>query len=153
MVYTICYQMVRDHHEAQNLAQETFLSAFRHIDGCPPDSYKPWLARIASNKAKDFLKSAYARRVNVCGEDELRLLPARDAPDEAYLAKETRQTVCGCIEALKEPYRMVCQLYFLEEKNAEEISSLLGRPIKTVQTQLYRARGLLKEQLKEERGA
>ena len=63
LVYTICYQMVRDHGEAENLAQETFLSAYPHRDAAPPRKLKPWLARIATNKAKDYLKSAWARRV------------------------------------------------------------------------------------------
>ncbi len=63
LVYTICYQMVRDHLEAQNLDQETFLAAFTHIDRCREEEMKPWLCRIAANKAKDHLKSAYVRRV------------------------------------------------------------------------------------------
>ena len=54
LVYTICFQMVRDHHTAEDLAQETFLSAYSHIDRCPEESLRPWLARIATNKAKDW---------------------------------------------------------------------------------------------------
>ena len=42
LVYTICYQMVRDHFEAQNLAQETFLAAFTHIDRCREEEMKRW---------------------------------------------------------------------------------------------------------------
>ena len=71
LVYTICFQMVRDHHTAEDLAQETFLSAYSHIDRCPEESLRPWLARIATNKAKDYLKSAYNRRVTATEDSSL----------------------------------------------------------------------------------
>lgn len=64
LVYTICRQLVADEGYAQDLTQETFLSAWRSMDRCPAGYEKQWLARIASNKAKDYLRSAWARRVN-----------------------------------------------------------------------------------------
>ncbi len=51
------------------------------------------------------------------------------------------------IETLREPYRQVCRLYFLEEKKPEEIALALGRPVKTVHTQIARARQILRSQL------
>ena len=60
LVYTVCHQLVPDVQEAQDLTQETFLAAWRAIDRCPPGFEKQWLARIAANKAKDYLKSARA---------------------------------------------------------------------------------------------
>ena len=62
LVYTVCHQLVPDEGDAQDLAQETFLAAWRAIDRCPPGYEKQWLARIASNKAKDYLRSAWVRR-------------------------------------------------------------------------------------------
>ena len=58
LVYTVCYQLVRDVHTAEDLAQDAFLSAWLHRDDCRPDARKAWLCRIAVNKAKDYLKSA-----------------------------------------------------------------------------------------------
>ena len=81
-VFTICFQLVRDRGEAQNLAQEAFLSAYRHIDSCAPEHYRPWLARIAANKAKDALKSAYHRRVQAPGDEEMDRLTRDLGPDE-----------------------------------------------------------------------
>ena len=49
LVYTVCHQLVPDAGDAQDLAQETFLAAWRAIDRCPPGYEKQWLARIASN--------------------------------------------------------------------------------------------------------
>ncbi len=150
LVYTICFQMVRDHFEAQNLTQDTFLSAYTHIGSCREEDLKPWLARIAANKARDYLKSAYARRVQLEDEDS----PERpdtpeDSPDNRYIAAEGEQIIRDKIYSLKEPYLQVSVQFFLQEKSVAEIARALGRPPKTVQTQIYRARLMLREMLKE----
>ena len=106
LVFTVCYQLVHDYHESQNLTQETFLAAYRHIDTYQGENYKPWLIRIASNKAKDYLKSAYARRVQLdydsVGEQ---MIDMRAGPDDAYIQKETSAAILQAIESLKEPYQ------------------------------------------------
>ncbi len=152
LVFTVCYQLVRDYHEAQNLTQETFLSAYQHLDGYKGDNYKPWLIRIASNKAKDYLKSAYVRRVQYTLEEENAPEPVSLAPLPAALteAKEGEQLAREAIEQLGEPYHQVCTLYFLGERSVEEIAKELDRPKKTVQTQLYRGKILLQQRLREE---
>lgn len=150
LVFTVCYQMVQDYQEAQNLAQDTFLSAYQNIDRCPADSYRPWLCRIAANKAKDYLKSAYNRRVTASGDETLDLLPAGGSPADLVIEREGAQRVKELIHSLKEPYQKVSILFFLEEKTVEEIAQRLDRPPKTVQTQLYRAKRILQQQIREE---
>lgn len=116
LVFTICYQFVKDYHEAQNLSQETFLSAYRHIDNYQGDNYKPWIARIATNKAKDYLNSAYSRRVTLAADEEtsvetiasIRQDDPSEQPDEVYISKESSGTIEQMIRSLKEPYREVC---------------------------------------------
>ena len=153
LVYTICYQMVRDHHTAQDLAQETFLSAYRSIDTCPPEYTKPWLARIATNKAKDHLKSAYHRRMYPTEDEALpeagsALFLRPEQPEDTAQQQDMLAHIQKHILLLEEPYHKVSVLYFLEEKTVEEIAVLLGRPSKTVHTQLYRAKHLLQQNLK-----
>lgn len=140
----------RDYQEAQNLAQETFLAAYRSIDRCPPGHYKPWICRIAANKAKDHLKSAYARRVSAPGEEALDALPGPRQPRRSVPRGGGRSPHPGTHPALPEPYHKVSILYFLEEKPVEDIAKRLNRPKKTVQTQLYRAKQILREQLGKE---
>jgi len=62
LVFTICYQLVQDYHEAQNLAQETFVSAFTHIDSVSEQNLRAWLGRVAANKNKNFFHSAHKKR-------------------------------------------------------------------------------------------
>ena len=134
LVFTVCYQLVHDYHESQNLTQETFLSAYRHIDTYQGDNYKPWLIRIASNKAKDYLKSAYARRVQL-DDDSVgeQMIDMRAGPDDAYIQKETSAAILQAIHNLKEPYQKAVSMYFLEEKSAEEIADLFDLDINYVQ--------------------
>lgn len=151
LVFSICYQLVRDYHEAQNLAQDTFVAAFAHIDTVTEQNLKAWLARIASNKAKDYLKSAYNRRVSLSEDmSELDVLRCESSPEQLCLEGEGAAHIRALILQLKEPYLNVSVLFFLEEKSIDEIVLALERPKKTVQTQLYRARLALQEKLKEE---
>lgn len=159
LVFTICYQLIKDYHEAQNLTQETFLSAYTHIDSCDSEHYKPWLARIATNKAKDYLKSAYVRRVRLEEEDEsgtsvmeMGQQVVGTAPMgviEETENKEAVEAIKSHVFALKEPYLQVSVMFFLESQDVESISRILNRPKKTVQTQIYRAKQMLKEAIRE----
>ena len=129
-----------------------FLSAWMHRDDCPPGSYKPWLARIAANKAKDHLKSAYHRRVHAEEDEKLPILAGADpaqGPEQQALAKDGAARIEADIRALKEPYHLVSVAYFLEQKPPEQIAQELGRPVKTVHTQLARARRMLQQKLQE----
>ena len=134
LVYTVCHQLVPDEGDAQDLAQETFLAAWRAIDRCPPGYEKQWLARIASNKAKDYLRSAWVRRVNTPGDDAM-----------------SEETLTGKILGMREPYRTPCRLMLLEGRTAAEAAALCGRPQKTVEAQIYRAKKMLAEQIRQER--
>lgn len=153
LVYTICYQFVGDPQLAEDLAQETFLSAYTHRGDCPPGSYKPWLARIAANKAKDYLKSAYRRRVSASEDDAFETLAhtGKDPPpEELVLTRDEAARAKAAILALKEPYHQAAVMFFLEERDIGEIAAVLHRPPKTVHTQIYRARILLRDALKGE---
>ena len=150
LVYTVCYQMVKDKQIAEDLTQETFVSAYNHIDSCSPLKYKPWLVRIASNKASDYLKSAWKRRVTVTDEfddENITLI----STEEKLISIEEIKEIKALINSLKEPYLFVSQLYFIEDKTPEEIASILNRPIKTVNTQLYRSKKLLQQKINERR--
>lgn len=150
LVFTVCYQLVRDYHEAQNLTQETFLSAYRHMDAYQGESYKPWLIRIASNKAKDYLKSAYFRRVDVTDEMESKVSGTEASAEELAVSSEMVRVIQQKILSLEEPYHKVAVLFFLHGLTPEEIAEKLDRPRKTVQTQLYRAKLKLQQFVKEE---
>ena len=149
LVYTICFQFVRDAAAAEDLTQETFLSAYLHRDAIPPGYERQWLGRIAANKAKDHLQSAWTRRCVLPGDENL---PPGLAPpaEEAVLGQAGSAAICAAIEALREPYGSVCRLCLLQERTPEEAARLLERPVKTIHTQLYRGKHLLRQILGKE---
>ena len=146
LVYTVCHQLGPDVQEAQDLTQETFLAAWRAIDRCPSGFEKQWLARIAANKAKDYLQSAWNRRAVLPGDEGI---PPGLAPpaEEVVLERAGADDIRAAVAELKEPYRPVCRLCLLEEKSPEEAALALGRPVKTIHTQLSRGKRLLRERL------
>lgn len=148
LVYTICFQFTREHYIAQDLTQETFLSVYTHLDSCPKENPKAWIARVATNKAKDYLKSAYNRRVQMTSDDAMpnegALFLSACKPEENLETSEGCQVISEEIHNLKEPYHQVAVLHFLQDFSVAEIAQYLGRPKKTVQTQIFRARQQLR---------
>lgn len=151
LVYTICFQLVRDASTAEDLTQETFLAAWVHREAVPAGYERQWLGRIAANKAKDHLQSAWNRRSVLPGDEAM---PPGLAPpaEEVALQRTGADAIAAEIEALKEPYRPVCRLCLLEEKSPEEAALALGRPVKTIHTQLSRGKRLLRERLERSGG-
>ena len=138
LVYTVCHQLVPDVGDAQDLTQETFLAAWRAIDRCPPGFEKQWLARIAANKAKDYLRSAWVRRVNTPGDEVLALegAPPEFDPEQKVLDEMGREELTQRILCLREPYKTPCTLCLLQGKSPGEAARLCGRPPGTLSAQL-----------------
>lgn len=153
LIFTVCNRFVRDYQEAENLTQETFLTAFRAIDNFVGSNYKPWLVRIATNKCKDFLKSAYYRTTEATEQETLERFEDSGTVYEEVETSERVLQIRNACDSLKPPYREVALLHFIEDKSFDEISLELNRPLKTVQTQGYRARDKLQKMLKEEIGS
>ena len=111
LVYTVCHQLVPDVGDAQDLTQETFLAAWRAIDRCPSGFEKQWLARIAANKAKDYLRSAWVRRVNTPGDEVLALegAPPGLEPEQQVLDTLGAEELTRMILDLREPYKTPCR--------------------------------------------
>ena len=156
LVYTVCLQFVHNPHTAEDLTQDTFLSAFSAIDRCEPQYYKQWLVRVAANKCKDHLKSAWVRRVEAPGDDampEPSTSPGSDTgdPAEQLANRAGAEELAELVRALREPYGRIAVLYFLEHKETAEIAALVGRPPATVNSQLWRAKNLLRQQILERR--
>ena len=145
LVFGICVKLTGDYFAAQDLAQETFLAEYRSRNQFDGENAKAWICRIAANKCIDYNREAARRMVPT--EDEL--LESSEAPDHSpeqiYMEREVRQKLDARCRSLKEPYGEVARMYFCEEKKAEDIALVKKISVKTVQTQIYRARDMLRE--------
>lgn len=148
LVYNICYKTTGNQFDAQDLTQDTFLSAYKNLDRFDRVHERAWICRIASNKALDYLKSSQ-RRV-VCEEDTffMEVQDTHAGPEETYLQQESKQYVIHVCQQLKSPYREVALAHFYEEKTAAQIAMEQEKNLKTIQTQIYRAKTMIKKIMK-----
>ena len=152
LVFSICYKLTKDYFIAEDLTQETFLSAFQHPDSFQGGNEKAWICRIATNKCIDYQKQA-GRRAVPTEEVGTELEMTRcETPESEYLEKEVKSRLLEECRQLKPPYDEIATLYFYEEKRADEIAVAKKKNGKTIQTQIYRARGMLRKVFGEERG-
>jgi RNA polymerase sigma-70 factor (ECF subfamily) len=148
LVYSICFKIVNDYFEAEDLAQETFISAFRHLDTFDCQYEKAWLCRIATNKCLDYLKKSDRKSIPTEEDYFLTQVNKEPTPEENILELEARKQLSDRCKHLKSPYKEIALDYFYNEISAAEIAAKTGKNIKTVQTQIYRARSLLQKTYK-----
>lgn len=150
LILTICYAMTRDYFDAEDLAQETFVAAYRNFGQFDGRSMKAWLTTIAANKCRDFLKNAARRVVPAEVGTFEKVADGADLPEEILLKDEAAGRMRKLCQKLKEPYRTVSIQHFCENRSITELSKAGAINQKTLQTQLYRAKSMLKALWKEE---
>jgi RNA polymerase sigma-70 factor (ECF subfamily) len=153
-------RMVRDADLVQDIAQETFIRAYRAIPQFRGESaFYTWLYRIAVNTAKKALvelkrdpvisESAYVLAEE--GDETSRVeneLSDSDTPEAVMATKEIAATVNAAIDALSEDLRQAITLREIEGLSYEEIAEVMNCPIGTVRSRIFRAREAIAERLR-----
>lgn len=135
-VYRACLRILGRPHDAEDVAQESFLMAYRSIGTYRGDGpLGGWLMRIATRQA--FRRLGQRRDAAELSPDLPIGAPGGD-PVTATLAGERQRAVRLAVAALREPYREVVALRFFAELTLDEIAATTGRPLNTVKTQLRR---------------
>ena len=145
LIFSICYKMTSDYFASEDLAQETFLSAYKHLGSFDGRYEKAWLCTIATNKCRDYLQSAGRRSIPMEEIEVGEQGDSRQTPEHLCLEEEVRQTLLARCKALKPPYDEIARLYYYEELDVSEIAQKKDMKVKTVQTQIYRARAMLRK--------
>ena len=150
-VVRACHRVLSDLAEAEDVAQEAFVTAYRSLASWRGDGpFGAWLTRIAvrravrqlgRRKAVTWLRAASLRDG---AQDATLQLPdnPRSRPEQLALHAEHASATRRAVADLEEPYREVVALRFFGERSLEEIAVLTGRPLNTVKTHLRR--GLLR---------
>ncbi|MDD3173226.1 MAG: RNA polymerase sigma factor [Herbinix sp.] len=149
LIYSICYKIVRNYFDAEDLAQETFLSAYKHLSTFDRQYEKAWICRIATNKCLDFIKRADRQSIPTEDDYFISQTDNEPSPEESVLELEVKKQLSQRCNRLKTPYREIALDYFYNELSAAEIAENTGKNLKTVQTQIYRARALLQKTYRE----
>lgn len=144
-VFGICLRMLRDRDAALDATQETFLTVFRKADRYQAKAaFSTWLYRVAVNTCYDQLRRAKRRAVG-------QLPPGHDAADpkamDPMVSAELRPDIEEALATLPPEFRAVIVLVDLEGLALETASNLLGVPVGTVKSRVFRGRRLLAQQL------
>nr|WP_263323847.1 RNA polymerase sigma factor SigW [Neobacillus sp. Marseille-Q6967] len=155
-IFQLCYRMLGNRHEAEDMAQEAFVRAYVNINSFNQDlKFSTWLFRIATNLCIDRIrkkKPDYYLDAEVSGTDGLTMYSqlASDSPlpEKELESLELQETVQKEISKLPEKYRSVIVLKYIEELSLNEISEILDLPLGTVKTRIHRGREALRQQLR-----
>jgi RNA polymerase sigma-70 factor, ECF subfamily len=147
---------VRDQDEAQDVAQDAFIKAYRALASFRGESaFYTWLYRIAINTAKNQLASNKRRAedfdLDLQDPDQYEIhgrLRDGDTPEGLALTEEIRETVNQAIEALPEDLRTAIVLREIEGLSYEEIAVAMECPVGTVRSRIFRAREAIDKRLK-----
>ncbi len=146
-VLKTAYSFVRDREAAKDLFQETFIKANYNLDKFRGDSsIKTWLIRITVNVCKDYLKSAYQKKVVPMTQVEEDSLRVEDDYEQIETADRDEQ-IRKAVNSLPENYREVVLCVYFREMSVADTSASLGVPEGTVKSRLARAREVLKSKL------
>jgi RNA polymerase sigma-70 factor, ECF subfamily len=149
-------RFVHDYAESQDIAQETFIRAYRAINSFRGDAqFYTWLYRIAVNTAKNHLVSMKRRppTSDIEAEDAEHFEGAHrmhdsDTPEHELLREEIARTVSDVVAELPEELRQAITLREMEGLSYEEISETMDCPIGTVRSRIFRAREAIDARLR-----
>jgi RNA polymerase sigma-70 factor (ECF subfamily) len=144
-VYGAAMRVVRNPAIAEDIAQDTFIRAFRGLGDFRGDSQvRSWLYRIATNLSLN----AITRRREYPA-DTLPEMLASESPDRQAESAELREHLMAAIDALPESLRRPVVLRELENRSYDEIAAELDIPLNTVRTRILRGRRALRSELEE----
>ena len=155
-VYMMALSFMKNEADAEEIAQEAFLKAFRNLSTFRAESkFSTWLISITLNEARSRLRRQTLARMDSLDdppEEGGVVSPAllrdwREIPSEAVERGEVRQMLQEAVGSLPETYRQVFQLRDVEEFSVKETAEALGISIPSVKVRLHRARMMLQKEL------
>lgn len=143
LVYNLSRRLVRSREEAEDLAQDTYLAAFRAwIEHRRPERVEPWLATICLNLARSRYRSRSRRPAEVALEEGV-AVALEDDPEGAVLASLDRDALHRAMWSLPEEQRVAITLVDLAGLSTAEAAGAMGTPRGTVLSRLHRGRRAL----------
>lgn len=152
-VFAKAFSLLRNHHDAEDAAQETWSVIFKNIHMFPEEgdeTVKATLLTIVKYKAVDLFRKR-SRRDGMTEDLELAdwEMPVDDTVFTEICEKETADVIFSCLKEMDEKYTDILRLYYLQGYSTREIAKLFSLNVKTVETRLSRGRTILYQKLKE----
>jgi RNA polymerase sigma-70 factor (ECF subfamily) len=159
-LYRLARSIVRNDSEAEDIVQETYVTAFAHLASFRGEaSLATWLSRIAINEALGRMRRKRRAAAVIMSEPlvDAQIIPfplavSSDDPERSMAQKQILKLVEQATDALPDAYRTVFVARAIEGLSIEETAELLGIKPQTVKTRLHRARDLVRKQIDERIG-
>ena len=146
-VCAIVIGIVDNSHDAEEVVQDTFLSAYRGLTQLEDrKKFKSWLAEIARNRARNWLRKQRGDTVSIDEVSE-HLLQTEDSPDERLTRLEQRELIRRTMDTLPQKDREIARAFYLEGASYDELTSTHGLSDKAISFRLSRARRQLSKRL------
>ncbi len=149
-IFYMLLKMVNNKSDAEDLTIEAFGKAFKNLKQYTPNyAFSTWLFKIATNNCIDFIRKKRGNHVSIefSNEDEnepnINLQANTPDPEEKMINSQKIKLMREVVTKLKPRYRRLVELRYFKEYSYEEIAQQLDLPIGTVKAQLFRARELL----------
>lgn len=144
-VFAVCLRMLRDREAALDAVQETFVTVFRKADRFAGRSaFSTWLYRVAINTCHDQLRRAKRRQAEPLPEGRD---PADHAAADLFASTEVRSDLQEALEDLQVEFRSAVVLVDLEGLSIQDAADILGVPVGTVKSRVFRGRRILADAL------
>ena len=153
-IYNYCLRMTNNRSDAEDLAQEVFLKAYKNLKNFRKDSkFSTWIYRIAYNTCVDNYRKKRLKLLplnKIIDEEQQEIsIPSPDPlPEEQVISNEKYSLIKECIAQLKPRYKSAIILRDIHNYSYREIAEILDIPIGTVKSDISRARALLRKALK-----
>ena len=151
-VFGFAMSLTRQHAAADDVTQETFISAFRSISKMRGGNVRAWLLKIARNKAYDHFRRQNRRRESSVDEDDAPFLATltddNPSPHAVAVNSELREAMEHCVGGLSDEHREVIVLIDVQGQSYDDASAVCAVNIGTVKSRLNRARRRVRDCLK-----
>ena len=155
LVYNVAARITGNRTSAEDVAQETFTSAYRSIRRFRGGSLRAWLTRIASNLSIDAIRSSRRRPEESLDEHLLnpafQPVSAVESPEQRALSNELAGEIQRAIMAVPEEQRALLVLIDVEGLSYEEAAEAVGASVGTVKSRLSRGRARVRAHLRQHR--
>ncbi len=157
-IYFMLLKMINNKTDAEDLTIEAFGKAFKNLKQYSPNfAFSTWLFKIASNNCIDFLRKKRANHISIDStfsenrdyEPYVHLHDDDPDPEETLIKEQKAVLMRTVVKKLKPRYRTLVELRYFKEYSYDEIALELDLPLGTVKAQLFRARELLFNTLKD----
>lgn len=148
-VYGLCLRLLRTEAEASEVAQETFLRAYQHLDRF--DETRPfdlWVLTIARNQCLDLLRRRQKMKTDDVEDHAHSLSSAEPSLEEGAISRQERLSLEEAMASLSVEDREVLALYYVQKRSTKEIAEVMSVAPGTIMARLFRAREKLRTKMR-----